>query len=386
MRRRRVPLAWYNLVSDRRRLLIAATGIGFAVLLMCAQVGFYFALLDSTVELLERCNADIFIKSTNRYSLVNREGFSIRRLRQAAACEGVTVTYPLYLESTLAVWRNVDDGLPRWIRVVGFDPKQPVLLLPEVTESRQRLLSPYTAMSDRKSKTIYGPIDEGTISDLSGQRVKIVGQFSLATDFMNDGNLIMSDRNFQRYFPMRGGGGSTLNDVDLGLVKIALGQDPTQVSQQLQAILPRDVQVLTKAAMIREERQFWQRSTPVGVVFGMGTVMGFIVGVIICYQVLFSQLADFMPEFATLKAMGYPFRYFLGVVIQQALLLAMLGFVPGLIASALLYQGIGAWTGLLMRLTLGRSLVVLLLTVSMCVASGLLAIRKVRSADPAELF
>ncbi len=386
MRRKRVPLAWYNLISDRRRLLVAAAGIGFAVLLMCTQVGFYFALLDSTVELLERCNADIFIKSTNRYSLVNREGFSIRRLRQAAACEGVTATYPLYLEPTLAVWRNVDDGLPRWIRVIGFDPAQPVLLMPEVIDLRDRLQSPNTAISDRQSKSVYGPIGEGVESDLTGRRVTIVGQFDLATDFMNDGNLIMSARNFERYFPMRGGSASTLDDVDLGLIKIAAGQDPERVKQQLQASLPRDVHVLTKAEMVREERQFWQRSTPVGVVFGMGTVMGFIVGVIICYQVLFSQLADFMPEFATLKAMGYPFRYFLGVVIQQALLLALLGFIPGLIASALLYQGIGAWTGLLMRLTVGRSLVVLLLTVSMCVASGFLAIRKVRSADPAELF
>lgn len=386
MRRRRVPLAWYNLISDRRRLLIAAAGIGFAVLLMCAQVGFYFALLDSTVELLERCNADIFVKSTNRYSLVNREGFSIRRLRQAEACEGVTATYPLYLEPTLAVWRSVEDGLPRWIRVIGFDTSQPVLQLPGVSDSEQELSAPLTAISDRQSKSIYGPIGPGTESELTGKRVRIVGQFDLATDFMNDGNLIVSERNFARYFPMRAGNTPTLDDVDLGLIQVAQGHDVQSVLKALKEVLPRDVDVLSKAEMVQQERSFWQRSTPVGVVFGMGTVMGFIVGVIICYQVLFSQLEDFMPEFATLKAMGYSFNYFLGVVIQQALLLAMLGFIPGLIASAILYQGIGAWTGLLMRLTIGRTFVVLLLTVSMCVASGFLAIRKVRSADPAELF
>lgn len=386
MRRRRVPLAWYNLISDRRRLLIAAAGIGFAVLLMCAQVGFYFALLDSTVELLERCNADIFLKSTNRYSLVNREGFSIRRLRQAEACEGVATTYPLYLEPTLAVWRSVEDGLPRWIRVIGFDTSQPVLLLPEIEDHAKALSSPLTAISDRQSKSIYGPIGQGVESELTGKRMKIVGQFNLATDFMNDGNLIVSERNFDRYFPMRAGNTPTLDDVDLGLIRVAEGQDVQSVVEALEAVLPRDVDVLSKPEMVRQERSFWQRSTPVGVVFGMGTVMGFIVGVIICYQILFSQLEDFMPEFATLKAMGYSFNYFLAVVIQQALLLAMLGFIPGLIASAILYQGIGAWTGLLMRLTIGRTFVVLMLTVAMCVASGFLAIRKVRSADPAELF
>lgn len=386
MRRRRVPLAWYNLVSDRRRLLIASAGIGFAVLLMCAQVGFYFALLDSTVELLEQCNADIFVKSTNRYSLVNREGFSIRRLRQAEAVEGVTDTYPLYLEPTLAVWRNVDDGIPRWIRVIAYDPTDPVLLLPQALDYRRELQSAHTAISDRQSKSIYGPLGKGVVSELTGKNVEIVGQFDLATDFMNDGNLIMSDRNFERYFPMRGGTKPTLEDVDLGLIRVAEDTDTAEVLRRLKQVLPRDVDVLTKEQMVQEEREFWQRSTPVGVVFGMGTVMGFIVGVIICYQVLFSQLADFMPEFATLKAMGYPFSYFLGVVIQQALLLAILGFIPGLLISALLYQGIGAWTGLLMRLTVGRSFIVFMLTVSMCVASGFLAIRKVRSADPAELF
>ena len=386
MVRRRVPLAWHNLTSDPRRMVIAAAGIGFAVLLMCAQVGFYFALLDSTVELLARCRADLFLRSTNRYSLVNREGFTRHRLYQAQSVDGVTSAEPLYLEPSIAMWRSTRDGIPRWIRVVAFDLDADVVDLPAVDAFRQELHKPRSALSDTRSKRVYGSLAPGVESELSGRNLRIVGQFTLGTDFMNDGNLLMSSRNFARYFPARSPRSATLEDVDLGLVRVKPDAELFAVQQRLRETLPRDVHVLTKAEMINEERNFWQRSTPVGVVFGLGTAMGFVVGVIICYQILFSQIADCMPEFATLRAMGYGFNYFVKVVLQQALILSVLGFVPGIAVSALLYVGIGEWTGLLMRLSVGRALLGLLLTITMCVVSGPLAVRKSRAADPAELF
>jgi putative ABC transport system permease protein len=111
-----------------------------------------------------------------------------------------------------------------------------------------------------------------------------------------------------------------------------------------------------------------------------------VVGMVICYQVLSSDVADHLAEYATLKAIGYPNRYLGMVVLQEALLLAVAGFVPGLACSWLLYQLLSALTDLPMELTWFRIGFVLFLTIVMCAASGLLALRKALEVDPAEVF
>lgn len=382
----RIPLAWHNLTHERRRLLLAAAGIGFAVLLMCMQIGFFFAMSDSTVEVLERLNADLVLKNSNRYTLLNREVLTRRRLFQAAAVEGVQGAYPLYLESSLGQWRSLTDGIPRTIRIIAFDLDDPVMDVPGLAEHRDQLRAPQTALSDLSSKRGYGPLGPETVSELSGRELRIAGQFVLGTDFANDGNLIMSDRNFGRYFPRRMPGLDTLNDVDLGIIQVAPGHDIAEVQRRLREVLPADVEVIPKRQLIDEERRFWQDSTPIGFIFGLGTFMGFLVGVTICYQILYADVDDHMAEFATLKAMGYGPRYFVGIILQEAILLSIFGFIPGLLVSAGMYWLLASWTGLLMRLTFARAAFIFLLTVIMCVASGTLAIRKLLKADPAELF
>jgi putative ABC transport system permease protein len=174
--------------------------------------------------------------------------------------------------------------------------------------------------------------------------------------------------------------------VDLGVVQVCKGADPQEVKQRLIESLPHDMLVKTKDELIDREIGFWNSSTPIGFVFSLGTVIGFVVGVIICYQVIYADIADHMPEYATLKAMGYGNGYFVRVVLQEAFYLSVLSFIPGLILSAALYQVLAQSTGLLMMLTFPRIAVIFLLTVAMCVVSGAMAMRKVLSADPADLY
>ena len=174
--------------------------------------------------------------------------------------------------------------------------------------------------------------------------------------------------------------------VDLGVVQLQQGADPREVKQRLAARLPDDVAVYTKAEIIDRERNFWSKSTPVGYIFLLGTVIGFLVGVIICYQIINADIADHMSEFATLKAMGYRNRYFITFVLMESVYLSLLSFVPGTLVSFALYEALARSTGLLMILNVPRAASVLLLTLAMCIASGCLAMRKVLAADPAALF
>lgn len=386
----KTPLAWKNLTHDRKRFLMAFAGIGFAVLLMCMQLGFRNALFDSTVALIRQLNADLIITSRAQYTLVVRETFTRRRLDQAMTWTGGSVesAWPLYFETQRSLWRAHGTADAHLVRVLAFDPSEPVFLSPEVRDQSKRLGLTGQVLFDRKSKDYYGDLRTGATADLAGEEIRVAGHFDLGTDFSYDGNLMMSDRDYQLLFGRPGAAGDGLAAVDLGLLKLAPGNDLETVRDMLTRAFAEmdDVKVQTRKEFEEQELAFWRKSTPIGMVFQVGVAMGFVVGVIICYQILYSDINDHMAEFATLKAMGYPAGYFIKVVLQEAFWLSIFGFLPGVGASWLLYQALAATTGLPLELTWSLAGLVFALTVGMCVVSGCLSMRKVLAADPAELF
>jgi putative ABC transport system permease protein len=401
---RRVPLAWKNLTHRKVRFVVAVAGITFAVLLMFVQFGFRAALLDSNTHLLRLFNGELVIINRAKDALMVKQPFSRRRIQQARAVDGVLAVYPIYMEMMASEWKNplsgaggefthgastwrntpYEKGHIRPIRVVAFDPEAAVLSIPECRASAAQLKLPNTALLDEDSRPFF--LGSETAHELAHKNLRIVGHFRLGTDFTNDGNLIMSDTNFAHYFPMAVPGESPLSFVEIGLVQLTPGADAAQVQAALAQVLPEDVKVLTREQLIGMEEGFWLANTPVGYVFGLGAVMGVIVGIIICYQVLSADVADHLPEFATLKAIGYPDSYLTRVVLQEALFISGLGYIPGLLLSLLAYRELTAQTQLPMHMTIARALLVLTLAAGMCVFSGLLVVRKVKVADPAEVF
>jgi len=216
---------------------------------------------------------------------------------------------------------------------------------------------------------------------VNDRAVRVVGLFELGTSFGIDGSLLMSDLNFRRLFPDR-----TASHIDLGLVQLADGVDAGVMRDRIASALPADVEVLTRADFVKREVDYWSRSTPIGYVFSFGVAMGLVVGMIIVYQILFSDVQDSLQEYATLKAMGYTHGYLVGVVLREATLLAIFAYVPALALSLVVYQQAGEATHLPVAMTLERALMVFALTLFMCCASAALAIRKLRSAEPAEIF
>jgi len=380
----RTPLAFKNLLHDRRRFALALAGVGFAVLLMAMQLGFQSALFASTVSLIRQLNADLVVTSQAHYTLIIKETFTRHRLYQAASHPAVDQVWPLYLETQRSLWQSHVADVVHPIRVLAFNPAHPIWRGRDVQDLADRLSQTGQVLFDRRSKPEYGPVEVGTTADLAGHEIGVAGLFGLGTDFAYDGNLLTSDLTFRQLFPRQGEVGDGLGAVDLGLVKLRAGSDPDQVRRELDERLPMDVKVQTLAEF--EELEFWRRSTPIGYVFRLGAIMGFLVGVIICYQILYSDITEHQAEYATLKAMGYPTPYFVKLVLSEALWLSLLGFVPGVLVSLGCYLWLAGRTGLPLEMTWSLALVVLGLTVAMCGASALLTIRKVLAADPAELF
>jgi putative ABC transport system permease protein len=392
----KTPLAWKNLTHDVRRLVVAVCGVAFAVLLMFTQVGFQNALFDSQAKLIDDLEGDIFLVSKAKYTLAAEKRFPISRLNQARSCRGVSGVYPLYTELTTSVLRKIENdmgnlGYP--LRTIGFYLDDPVFKSDAINRQLTRLRVQGTALIDKKSKPSKFPFphnDDDELArqyvELAGQKLTLVGTFDLGTDFAHDGNLVMSAENFADYFPHRTRFTDPLSVIDIGIVHVRRDADVAEVRNFMVHTLDKDVYVMTRNEFRTAEIRFWDESTPIGTIFLAGKIIGFIVGMVICYQVIYSDIADHMSEFATLKAMGYTTQYFILLILTQAVLLAIIGFLPGSVISAGLYSWLSGKTGLLMVMTLSGLLFVFLTTVAMCVASGMLAVRKLLAADPANLF
>jgi putative ABC transport system permease protein len=392
----KTPLAWKNLTHDVRRLVVATCGVAFAVLLMFTQVGFQNALFDSQVKLIDDLEGEIFLVNKAKYTLAAEKRFPMSRLNQARSCPGVEGAYPLYTELTTSVLRKIEHGMGNLgypLRTVGFYLDDPVFKSDEINHQLSRLRVQDTALIDKKSKQSKFPFPLDSDNqlaqqyvELAGKKLTLVGTFDLGTDFAHDGNLVKSAENFAHYYPHRVRYGDPLSVIDIGIVHVADGADVNEVRDFLERTLDKDVFVMTREQFRTEEIRFWDESTPIGTIFLAGKLIGFIVGMVICYQVIYSDIADHMAEFATLKAMGYTTRYFILLTLTEAVLLAVVGFVPGSAISAGLYSWLSGKTGLLMVMTFSGLLFVFVATVAMCVASGMLAVRKLLSADPANLF
>jgi putative ABC transport system permease protein len=185
---------------------------------------------------------------------------------------------------------------------------------------------------------------------------------------------------------LRGRWGQESEKVAYGLLRARPGTDIPTLKQQMLDRLPKDIIVLTPEEIRKREVIHTIKAVPLGAIFGVGMVIGFIIGVIICYQILYNEITDHMPQYATLRAMGFTDRFLRKTVVQEALWLSVLGFIPGLAFGYLLYGIIEYYTGILMFLTVGRIALIFCFTIFMCAIGGLIAVRRVTSADPASLY
>ncbi len=381
----KIPLAWLQLSHEKIRLLVAIAGISFADILMFMQLGFRDALFDSAVKFHVNVQGDVFLVSPQSTSLIAMKTFSARRLQQARSLDNVESINPIYLD--FRFWKNPENKSTRGIMVIGFNPSDDKLFaMPGIKENLPKILLPNSYLFDTKSRAQFGDVkkwfDAGqkVSTEVGNRKVTIGGLFEMGASFGADGNILSSDTNFIRLTDRDKG------LIDVGVIRLTPGSDAKVTAEKLAKILPNDVRVFTKTEFIDFERKYWQEGTSIGFIFTLGTVMGFIVGIVIVYQILYTDVADHLSEYATLKAMGYTDWYLLSVVFQEAIILSIVGFMPGMFAAVGLYTLTRNATSLPLLMTVARATQVLLLTVIMCLVSGAIAVRKLRAADPADMF
>ena len=382
---RRIPLAWLLLTRQPGRLLVALAGISFAGILMFLQLGFRDGLFDASVTLHKRFATDLVLLSPRTMSSIAMASFPRRRLVQVMADPAVEGTTPVHWNFLL--WRNPQTRTTRSILAVGFEPGDPLFTDPGLAERTRVLSQRGRVLFDALSRPEFGPIaawyKQGRVIDteVAGKRVRVAGLVELGPSFGADGNLLTSSETFLELLPDLPAG-----SIELGLIRLRPGADPAAVAERLRAQLPDDVAIYTKDGFVEFEKNYWRSSTAIGFIFTLGAAMGFVVGSVIVYQILHSDVSDHLPEYATLMAMGYPLPQLLGVVAREGLLLALLGYLPAWLAGQGFYVLIRNGTKLPVAMDGQRALLVFAMILSMCLGSALMAMRKLGDADPAEIF
>jgi putative ABC transport system permease protein len=381
----RLPIGWLQLRHNRTRLLAALAGVAFANVLVFMQLGFLGALHEAAILPYRALDADILISAPDANTLSDGGNVARRRLYQALSVPGVAAATPLFLGT--AEW-DQSDGANSTLMIFGVDPTGHPFAAPDLEAGLGRLKRLDVGLIDERTRSTppaeFAAIRAGTPleTEIKGRRLTLEQTFSIGPGFDADGYMVVSDQTFLRLFPARRAGAP-----DHILIRTASVADPAEVAARLGAVLPASdtlVRTLDQAAAADQRYQTTER--PVGIVFGFGVVMGVLVGIVIVYQVLSTDVADHLAEYATLKAIGYDQRFFLGIVFEEAMILALIGFVPGLVVSLGLYAAVAGATGLPIAMTALRPLLVLAGTLLMCAISGAIATRRLAGADPADLF
>ena len=384
-RSRRIPLAWLLLARQPMRLGVALAGIAFAGILMFMQLGFRDGLFEASVTVHKLFDADLVLMSPRTMSSIGMAGFPRRRLVQAMADPEVSGTTPVHWN--LLLWRNPQTRTTRSILTLGFDPTDPLFTDPTLTEKAKALTQKGRVLFDDRSRPEFGPIAEwfrqGKVveTEVAGKRVRVAELVSLGPSFGADGNMLTSRETFLQLMP-----GTPPGSIELGLIRLTPGADPVQVAARLKQMLPSDVSIYTKKGFEEFEKNYWRSSTAIGFIFTLGAAMGFVVGCVIVYQILYSDVSDHLPEYATLMAMGYRLAGLLGVVAREALILAVLGYLPAYLAGQGLYALVRSGTRLPVEMDPQRALLVFGMILVMCMGSAAFAMRRLGDADPAEIF
>jgi putative ABC transport system permease protein len=381
----RTPLGWLQLKHDKVRLLTALSGIAFADILIFMQLGFKQALYTANTQYPRSLQGDIVITSEIAIKFTQLYTFPRRRLYQAMDIPGVESAEAVYVGSL--DWRNPQTKKKTSMMVIGVDPDRPAFDLPQVNSQLDKVKLPDTVLFDRAARGEYQEVvaqvaaGKTVTAEIERNTITIGGLFTVGASFENDGALITSDQNFLRLFPRK-----QVGTASLGVINLKPGSDPEVVRASLNAHLPKDVRAYTHQEYVDAELNYIQNSTPIGFIFFLGTAMGFVVGIVIVYQILSTDVNDHISEYATFKAMGYRNSYLLGVVFEEAIILAVIGFVPSVAIASGLYRLTAMATALPIVMPLARAVLVLVLTIIMCGISGAIATRKLQSADPADIF
>ncbi len=369
-------LAWRNLSHERSRFIITLVGIVFSVVLMGVQLGLLIGFCLTTSGIIDNTDADIWITpaGTSNVDIASRQ--ATRWRQQALALPEVASADHFLMQFSL--WRKPAGG-SEGVMLVGFNLASQRGGPWNIVEGHiEDLQTDGAVMLDRLYAKKLGASHVGQTIEINSQRVRIVGFTQGVRTFTQTPYVFTTYRNAQKI-------GRIPNDeTSYVLIKLKENTDLANVVATLRKRLP-NVDVWSRDEWSTRTRMYWMLTTGAGAALLIAGALGLVVGIVIVGQTLYASTVDRLPEYATLRAMGAPNRYLYTVILKQALLSAVLGFIFGIFitmsASWFSQQG-----NVLIEVPWWAILIIILLTILMCLAGATASIRRVLVLDPSSVF
>jgi putative ABC transport system permease protein len=382
----RLPVGFLQLTHNRARFAAALAGVAFANVLVFSQLGLAGAMYESVATPYRLFQPNLLLMSPHdSETLTDTTTMPRQRLFHALVHPDITAGTPVFLGSTSWLSGQTSSSA---IQFVGLDTQATAFVASHLAEPLVSLSLEDTALVDLRTRFVdmrsfaKARPDAPLSFEIGNRQLNAVGTTSIGGGFGGDGVFIVSDQTFFRLFPRRSAAAPSHI-----LLQLRAGADAGRVAAELTQLLPPGtVRIRPLAKAMTDEQSYQMTKRPTGLIFAFGVGIGLIVGIVIAYQVLSSDVADHIREYATFKAMGYPNAFFVGIIMEEAIILAAIGFWPGLLLSQLFYVSLAHLTNIPIFMTTERAVAVFFGTIAACGISGMLAMRKLAGADPADLF
>ena len=382
----RLPIGYLQLMHNPGRLMAALAGVAFANVLVFVQLGLAGSMAESVAIPYRLFQPDLLILSPLESETLSDASTLPRQwLFQALVHPDITGGTPIYMARS--TWLSGQDASSS-IQFFGLAPDAGDFFhdalagpLISLSLSDTALVDTMTRFVDMRGFAEATP-DAPVPFEMQNRQLGAVGTVSIGGGFGGDGVFLVSDQTFFHLFPQRSS--ATPSHI---LLALAPGADPGRVADEMTRLYPPDtVRIRAVPQAMENEVRYQMTERPTGLIFAFGVAIGMVVGIVIAYQVLSADVADHLREYATFKAMGFRQGFFVGVILEEAIILAAIGFWPGLAFSQLFYEALAYLTNIPIFMTPERAVAVFVGTIVACALSGILAMRKLAAAEPADLF
>jgi len=380
----RLPIGWLQLTHNRTRFAAALAGVAFANVLVFVQLGIMNSMGAATLRPYEFFQADIMISAGDSNAMTDGGNVARQWLLQAMADPDVTDGMGLFLANV--AWDRGEKDIS--LSTFGVDPVKPGFINPTIAGDLALLEVQDATILDRLARGLTKEEAAGVrpqtplAFEAQGRTLVAYTTFAGGGGFGGDGYMFVSDQTFLSLFPARSSAAP-----DHILLKLRPGANLEAAIARLgRLISDPSLRIRSFAQAAQDDLTYQQTRRPTGIIFGFGVLIGVLVGLVIVYQVLSTDVADHLREYATFKAMGYGPGFFLGVVFEEALVLGIMGFIPGLIVGTGILTLMGKITTLPLGMSVSMAVSVFIGTVVFSALSGAIATRRLAAADPADLF
>ena len=364
------------ILFDKPKSIGALSGVLISVFLIGQQSGIFIFLTNAMSSLVRNNSSYIWITDAKTTNVNALSSLDIRIGKEIESVPGVKHVYPIVIAGGSAKFEN---GVSSGITLIG-------------SEAPYFIGGPWNLTSGKKEVMLE---DGAIITDFFDK--KALGEAKLGDYFEINGNKVFIAGNTKG---VRGFGGPAYSFTTIERARYLTKFSPYKASAFLvewddnvsQDFAIRNIERHVRGIKAWESNNFANqtiltvlKSSGIALSFGTLIIFALITGFVIIGLTLYSSAIDRIKDYGTLKAIGATNGYIRKLIMTQATIIAVVGYVIGYGLITAFKNGI-AKAGTIFEYPLWLKLSFLGITLFIALGGSLFAVRRITKLEPAQVF